>query len=71
MSSRRCQEPTCLRPAADRCFECGDWFCDTHLTLISVPTYEEPFHQCVCPSCLKEHLAHTDKYGRVRVEPLR
>ena len=68
MSSRLCQEPGCQKNAADRCFECGAWSCDTHLTLISMPTHDGHFDQCVCPACLKEHLSHTDKYGRVRVE---
>jgi len=68
MAKHTCREDTCGQRATDRCFECGDWHCQAHLTHIKLPTAEGLFGEVLCATCLQEHLAHTDPYGKIVVE---
>jgi hypothetical protein len=67
MSLHTCREDGCAQRATDRCFDCGDWLCATHLIHVKVPTAEGAFAEVVCSSCLQEHLAQTDPYGKIVV----
>lgn len=69
MSMHSCHEDGCDQRAADRCFECGAWRCGTHLTHISLPTFEGFFAEMLCSECLHDHLTNPDPYGRIIVQP--
>lgn len=68
MSRHTCKEDGCDERAADRCFECGEWRCLAHLVHIQLPTAEGAFAELLCVTCVQDHLAHTDPYGRIVVE---
>lgn len=68
MSKHMCHHDDCGQRATDRCFECGEWLCMAHLTHVELPTAEATFAELLCVTCVQEHLAHTDPYGRIVVE---
>ncbi len=70
MSKRICHEDGCGQRGTDRCFECGEWRCLEHLVHIQLPTAEGYFGELLCVTCVQDHLAHTDPYGKIVVEAL-
>ncbi len=68
MSMHTCHQDGCAQRATDRCFDCGDWLCATHLIHMQLPTANGLFGEVVCSNCLQEHIERPDPYGRVVIE---
>lgn len=65
---RICGARDCARPASDRCFECGGWRCEAHLTHTHLPTFSGSFRETLCAVCLQGHLDDPDPYGPIEIE---
>lgn len=64
-----CSAADCAAIATDRCFECGAWCCEGHLSAVQLPTHTTAFREELCSACLLL-LESPDRYGRIVVEPL-